>query len=241
MNEADQKRLHLACEIVWALVIGVAATLVLTILRVAQLVPGFLLRLGWYSLPGANGDTALADAAFVLISSVTYGGLAFVAIHLWLNRGRGADRGARKSERRHGFRVAAVTPVFVYGWSGDEPFSEDTETVNVSATGGLIPISAKVAQSQELILTNRRTEKDVTCRIARVTTRADGEQLAGLAFLQASPDFWQIEFVSTRAAEPPPESPECHDAAACATTQYRNAIEVVYSAKSQGKGRPLGV
>ena len=226
MNETALKRLYLACEIVWALVVGVAVTLVLTILRVAQSAPGvtgFLLRLGSYLLPGANGDRALADAVFVLISAVTYGVLAFVAIHLWLNRASGADRGARKSERRHGFRVAAAMPVFVYGWSGDEPFGEDTETVNVSEAGGLIPISAKVAPAQELILTNLRTEKIIACRVARLTTRADGERFAGLAFLQASPDFWEIEFVSNRAGDP---SPERRDAAACATDTIQELITV---------------
>ena len=231
MNETALKRLYLACEIVWALVVGVAVTLVLTILRVAQSAPGvtgFLLRLGSYLLPGANGDRALADAVFVLISAVTYGVLAFVAIHLWLNRASGADRGARKSERRHGFRVAAVVPVFVYGWSGDEPFAEDTETVNVSEAGGLIPISAEVAQSQELILTNLRTEKDIACRVARLTTRADGERFAGLAFLQASPEFWEIEFVSTHAADPPPER---RDTAACATDTIQELITVQSSVR----------
>ena len=239
MNKAALKRLHLACEIVWALVAGVAVTLVFTILRVAQIapgVPGFLFRIGRYLLPGANGDRALAGAEFVLISAVTYGVLAFVAIHLWRNRADGSDRGARNSERRHGFRVAAVMPVFVYGWSGDEPFAEDTETVNVSEVGGLIPISAKVAQSQELILTNLRTEKVIACRVARLTTRAGGERFAGLAFLQASRDFWEIEFVSARAANPPPER---RDAAACAT----DAMQEPMTAQSgvAGARRPAGI
>jgi hypothetical protein len=165
-----------------------------------------LLRLGWYLLPGAKNDRVFADTVFILISAVTYGLLAFVAIHHWLNRGPRADRQLpRRTERRHGFRVALATPVFVYGWLRDEPFAENTETVDVSEVGGLIPISAKVAESQELILTNVQTDKNITCRVARITTRANGERLAGLAFLGGAPDFWEIEFVAAAAATLPPE------------------------------------
>ncbi len=206
MNGADPKKLHLACQIVWALDIGIAVTLVLTILRAAQFAPGltdFLLRLGWYLLPSANSDKVRADTVFVLISAVAYGLLAFAAIQLWKNRRARGSRQTPHAERRRAFRVALATPVFLYGWSRDEPFVENTETLNVSEVGGLIPISARVAQSQELILTNLRTDKDIPCRIARLTKRANGELLAGLDFLQGSPDFWEIEFVSAAAAATP--------------------------------------
>src|SRR5579862_5211896 len=138
--------------------------LVLTILRAAAIAPGvteWLLRLGWYLLPRANEDRVVADTMFILIGAVAYGFLAFVAIHVWLNRGGQAAR--QRAERRRGFRVALTSPVFVYGWAKDEPFAENTETVNVSEFGGLIPISAKVTESQEVILTNLRTDKNVAC------------------------------------------------------------------------------
>lgn len=207
MNAPARRKLHLACQIVWALDVGIAVTLALTILRAAEVAPGttdFLLRLGWYLLPGANHDRVLADVMFILISAVAYGLLAFVAIQWWLNH---SERVARQTaERRHAFRVALVTPVFVYGWVKDEPFAENTETVNVSELGGLIPISAKVAESQEIILSNLRSDKNIACRVARVTTRANGERFAGLAFPQDSADFWEVEFVSSAAPEPSAES-----------------------------------
>lgn len=208
MNAPARRKLHLACQIVWALDVGIAVTLVLTILRAAEIAPGttdFLLRLGWYLLPGANQDRVLADAMFVLISAVAYGLLAFVAIQWWLKR---ASRVAcrQETERRHGFRVALVTPVFVYGWVKDEPFAENTETVNVSESGGLIPISAKIAESQEVILSNLRSDKNVSCRVARITTRANGKRFAGLAFPQDVADFWEVEFVPSAAPEPSSES-----------------------------------
>jgi hypothetical protein len=209
VKQAAHKNLRLACEIVWALDVGIAITLVLTILRAAEIAPrvtDFLLRLGWHLLPGANNDRVLADAVFVLISAVAYGMLAFVAIRLWRNRAGRLALPPRRTERRRGFRVALATPVFVYGWLHGEPFTESTETVDVSEVGGLIPISAKIAESQELILTNLRTEKDVPCRVARLAARADGERFAGLAFVERSPEFWEIEFVPGAPAEPASES-----------------------------------
>jgi hypothetical protein len=93
--------------------------------------------------------------------------------------------------------VALSTSVFVYGWNADEPFSENTETLNVSASGGLIPLSLSVSPTQELILTNLQTNEDLTCRVARLTQTPDGRTLVGLDFVQASPNFWQIDFVSS--------------------------------------------
>jgi hypothetical protein len=78
----------------------------------------------------------------------------------------------------------------------NEPFAENTETLNVSADGGLIPLSGTVMPSQELILTNLQTNEDLTCRVARSTRTEDGRILVGLDFRQASPNFWQIDFVS---------------------------------------------
>jgi hypothetical protein len=92
--------------------------------------------------------------------------------------------------------VALATPVSVYGWIDDQPFSESTETLNVSAGGGLIPLSVSVSPSQELILTNLQTDEDLTCRVTRSTRAPDGKILVGLDFMQVSPNFWQIDFIS---------------------------------------------
>jgi hypothetical protein len=131
-----------------------------------------------------------------LVAGVAITLLLVVAIRLWLTRRRPLTRTPERKDRRRGSRVALATPVFVYGWLADEPFSENTETLNVSAVGGLIPLSAKVIPSQELILTNLQTNEDLPCRVARSITAEDGKTLAGLDFLQASPNFWQIDFVS---------------------------------------------
>jgi hypothetical protein len=131
-----------------------------------------------------------------VVSGVVIILLLVVAIHLWSRRRRPFSRAPERKDRRRGSRVALATPVFVYGWLLDEPFSENTATLNVSAVGGLIQLSAKVIPSHELILTNLKTNEDLHCRVARSIRAGDGKTLVGLDFLQASPNFWQIDFVS---------------------------------------------
>jgi hypothetical protein len=131
-----------------------------------------------------------------LVTGVALAFLLVAAIRWWSRRRQPLSRMQERKDRRRSYRVALSTPVFVYGWLANEPFSEKTETLNVSANGGLIPLSGTVIPLQELILTNLQTNEDLTCRIARSTRVEDGKILVGLDFLQASPNFWQIDFVS---------------------------------------------
>lgn len=94
-------------------------------------------------------------------------------------------------DQRRAQRLPISMPVLVYGRLGEEPFFEPTETINVSARGGLIPIAASVAREQELILTNLQTEEDLLCRVARLIRSERGQMLAGLEFIQSAPSFWR--------------------------------------------------
>jgi hypothetical protein len=108
---------------------------------------------------------------------------------------RDAPMSARPDQRRAP-RVAAVMPVFIYGRSADEPFQEQTETIDVSTYGGLVPVAFNVMKWQKLLLTNLVTNEELACRVARVTQTQDGKTLAGLEFLQPSEGFWG-EFLPT--------------------------------------------
>jgi hypothetical protein len=94
-------------------------------------------------------------------------------------------------DQRRAQRLPIFLPVQVYGKLDGEPFSENSETINVSACGGLVAISASVVRSQKLILTNLQTDQDLTCRVARLIRSERGQVLAGLEFLQSAPDFWR--------------------------------------------------
>jgi hypothetical protein len=94
-------------------------------------------------------------------------------------------------DQRRAQRLPIYLPVQVYGKLDGVPFSENTETINVSACGGLVPISAGVVRAQKLILTNLQTDQDLTCRVARLIRTERGQVLAGLEFLQSAPGFWR--------------------------------------------------
>jgi hypothetical protein len=94
-------------------------------------------------------------------------------------------------DQRRAQRLPIYLPVQVYGKLEGVPFSENTETINVSSCGGLVPISAGVVRAQKLILTNLQTDEDLTCRVARLIRSERGQVLAGLEFLQSTPGFWR--------------------------------------------------
>ena len=113
----------------------------------------------------------------------------FVAgmVHWWQRFWRKAPR----PERRRAQRIALAVPVFVYGRLRNQPFWESTETLDVSATGGLIPLTVKlVAPRQTLAISNLRTNETVLCRVARVESKI-WNIIVGFEFLRSSPKFFQ--------------------------------------------------
>ena len=201
MNVSEHEKLYLAREILLSWVAGIVITLLLAVLRAIHIAPGvtdILLRPGLYLSRAVNGKSVLNTVVLALGDGALYGLLPFVVTHLRSRRRRRLSRTPERKDRRRSSRVALATPVFVYGWLADEPFAENTETLNVSAVGGLIQLSAKVIPSQELIITNLQTNEDLACRVARSIGTENGKTLAGLDFLQASPNFWQIDFVSNQ-------------------------------------------
>jgi len=201
VNVSEHEKLYIAREILLSWVAGIAITLLLAVLRAIHIAPGvtdILLRPGLYLVRAVHGKSILNTVVLALGDGAIYGLLPFVVMHLRSRRHRPLSRAAERKDRRRSSRVALATPVFVYGWLADEPFAENTETLNVSAVGGLIQISAKVIPSQELIITNLQTNEDLACRVARSIGTENGKTLAGLDFLLASANFWQIDFVSNQ-------------------------------------------
>jgi hypothetical protein len=199
MESCEPRGLRLACGIVWSLDAGITITILLGILRAAQIAPGvtdILLRPSYSLLPVVYGMRIPSSAALAFTDAGIYGLLVFAGMHLWLQARREGFSRATREDRRRGCRVALDAHVFVYGWLKDEPFSETTETLDVGELGGLIPLSVKVVPSQELLLTNLQTDQEMHCRVARAITRKDGKTLAGITFLEESRSFWQIEFLS---------------------------------------------
>jgi len=68
--------------------------------------------------------------------------------------------GARAIERRRAHRVNLNAPVFLYGSTNGGPFSEYSETVDVSVNGTLVAVNAHLIPKQRILLTNLQTEED---------------------------------------------------------------------------------
>ena len=201
MNVSEHEKLYIAREILLSWVAGIVITLLLAVLRAIHIAPAvtdILLRPGLYLGRAVHGKSVLNSVVLALGDGAIYGLLPFVVTHLWSRRRQRLSQTPAQKDRRRSSRVALATPVFVYGWLADEPFAENTETLNVSAVGGLIQLSANVVPSQELIITNLQTNEDLPCRVARSIGNENGKTLAGLDFLLASPNFWQIDFVSNQ-------------------------------------------
>lgn len=132
---------------------------------------------------------------------VVVGGYKFL-LPRWGHLGYQARNAAMRllPEQRRARRVAASMPVLIYGRSANEPFQEQTETIDVSAHGGLMPVRVEVMKSQKLLLTNLLTNQELPCRVARVVRTIEGKTLAAIEFLHPSAGFWG-EYLPTTTGE----------------------------------------
>jgi hypothetical protein len=94
-------------------------------------------------------------------------------------------------DKRRAQRLPIAMPVLVYGYVKGDPFAENSESINVSARGGLVAISAEVSCWEKVIVTNLQTDQDLKCRIVRLVKTPAGQILAGLEFPDVEPRFWR--------------------------------------------------
>lgn len=102
--------------------------------------------------------------------------------------------GPQAFERRRSSRQSVYVPLFVYGYGeGQEPFHQETNTLQVNANGALLRLdgSAKVHRGQKLLLMNRLTNEEQECQIVMLAKRPKHTDLrVGVAFAKAAPQFW---------------------------------------------------
>jgi|GEM_PF-2816495 len=102
--------------------------------------------------------------------------------------------GPQTFERRRSSRQSVYVPLFVYGYGeGQEPFHQETNTLQVNANGALLRLdgSAKVYRGQKLLLMNRLTNEEQECQIVMLAKRPKHSDLrVGVAFTTAAPEFW---------------------------------------------------
>lgn len=97
-------------------------------------------------------------------------------------------------DRRSTKRLAANTPVLVYGYgSMDDPFHEGTEALSVNARGGLITLTTVVNPGQTLLLINKRNEREERCTVVREVSTYLNRTGFAVKFPEPVPDFWDVD------------------------------------------------
>jgi hypothetical protein len=100
------------------------------------------------------------------------------------------------SERRRSERVLVNIPVVASGDSASGTFTEETQTLIVNVQGALIPLAARVAHGQMLLLRNRKTSEEQSCRVVYVGLSSEEKRHFGITFNGRAPHFWGIPFSS---------------------------------------------
>jgi PilZ domain len=98
------------------------------------------------------------------------------------------------SEKRRSQRVQLTIPIIVRGGQGSGKFQEETQTVAVSANGGLIRLKAPVSRGQEISIVNPKTAEELPCTVTFLGQKEGGKTEVGMEFSEASPLFWRVAF-----------------------------------------------
>jgi hypothetical protein len=113
-----------------------------------------------------------------------------------------AQRSKPRSEQRSSKRASLRMSVVVYGWAKNKgAFHEDTETLLVNSSGGLVTLSAKVEPGEALFVVNKNTREEQECRVAYVQPEKEGKSKVGLAFKRPVPGFWRTNPRKARMAK----------------------------------------
>jgi hypothetical protein len=113
-----------------------------------------------------------------------------------------APDSTQKASRRRSGRVLLHVPVSI---SSDDPaagFSETSATLVISIHGALIPLKAKVNESQNLFISAAGSEK-VPCKVVYIGATLQGRTQVGIEFTAPAPNFWHITFPPEDWAENP--------------------------------------
>jgi hypothetical protein len=114
----------------------------------------------------------------------------------------GPAKPAAQRKQRSSRRLSLKVPVLVYGWVQSQgSFHEETTTLVVNASGGLLSLTTKVEVGDTLFLVNKATHLEQECRVAYVQRGAGGGGEVGIAFTRKAPGFWRINRKQPRMAK----------------------------------------
>ena len=97
---------------------------------------------------------------------------------------------AEHTDRRATSRIDVHLPLFIYGsLPGGDPFYEETFTISINGTGGLILMASSVQPGQRIMITNQGNDQTQECVVASVTAQPAGNYVA-FKFPTLMPQFW---------------------------------------------------
>ena len=116
---------------------------------------------------------------------------------------------ADESNKRRSARMFTRVPVHTSGKNlRGRSFRESSETVVISAHGGLLYVNEPLEMGSIVLLTNPATLEEQDCRIVYLGDSSDRGQRIGVEFLTPAPHFWGVEFAPadwpSRPATAPP-------------------------------------
>ena len=87
-------------------------------------------------------------------------------------------------------RINARLPLFLYGsLLGGDPFYEETFTISINETGGLIWMAGRVEPGQRIMVTNQANDQTQECVVISVVAQPAGSYVA-FRFSTPTPQFW---------------------------------------------------
>jgi hypothetical protein len=96
---------------------------------------------------------------------------------------------AEYTDRRVTGRIYVRLPLFVFR-VGRHPFYEETHTISIDGTGGLILMASTVQPGQRIVVTNQGNDQMQECVVISVAAQPAGSHVA-FKFLTPMPQFWQ--------------------------------------------------
>ena len=114
------------------------------------------------------------------------------------NHARAVVRPSYLKTKRRSQRLSLKYPLVAYSYSettGKMRFREGTQTVRVSAHGGVIPLDAEVAHGETFMLKHATRSEEHPCKVVYLGSDSKtGKSLVGFEFTNGEPDFWHIYF-----------------------------------------------
>jgi hypothetical protein len=102
----------------------------------------------------------------------------------------------------HEVRLKAMGTHYRNGAGGPELFAEETNSVLVGETGGVVQLSTAVVPGQLLLLANLESKREVVVQVKRRRAHTATSCYVELEFAEPAPRFWGMDFSAATALLP---------------------------------------